>query len=415
MLTVNKFHHRFSGVETYYFALMALLQANGHAVAAFATRHPRDEPSPWAQHFVSAVDYDDARPWARLRAAGRALYSFEARRRLGALLRTFRPDVAHLQHIYHHLSLSVLDALAAAGVPIVQTLHDYWLVCPSRQIYLYDRQEVCERCRGGRFYNAVRYRCVRYGLGASALAALESYVSRWTRAYQRRVHFFLAPAEFLRQRVVASGVPDDRVIRLPYFIDTAQYLCEPEGRGVLYLGRLEPEKGPQVFVEAARRLPKIPFYIAGSGRLLQSLQARTKDMTNVTWLGHLNPSQTRAALRAARLVALPSMCHDVAPLVVLEAFASGKPVAASTMGGIPELVRDGETGRLVPPADADALAAAIAALYEQPARCAEMGRAGRRYVERHHQPERHYQALLRIYGAAQAGLPAPNLADLLTA
>ena len=413
VLAVNKFHYRFSGVETYHLGLIALLAERGHPVAAFAMRHPQNEPSPWAPYFVSAVDYADARPWARLRAAARALYSFEARRRLGALLRAFRPDVAHLQHIYRQLSPAVLDALAAYGVPTVQTIHDYWMVCPSRQLYLYSRQEMCERCRGGRFYHAARYRCVNYGLGASLLGMLEAYLSRWTRIYPRRVRFFMTPSEFLRQRLIEGGLPESRVLRLPYFIDAAQYAPAFEGDGVLYLGRLEVEKGPQILIEAARRLPGIPFYVAGSGRLEAVLRARAADLGNVRWLGHLDRAAAQAALRAARLVALPSTCHDVAPLALLEAFASGKPVVASAVGGLPELVREGETGRLVPPNDAEALAAAIADLHAAPARAAELGRAARRYVERHHDPERHYQALLAIYAAAQAGGPPPDLAGLL--
>ena len=118
-------------------------------------------------------------------------------------------------------------------------------------------------------------------------------------------------------------------------------------------------------------------------------------------------------MRQARIIVVPSIWHDVAPLVVLEAFASGKPVVASAVGGLPELVREGETGRLVPPNDAEALAAAIADLHAAPARAAELGRAARRYAERHHDPERHYQALLAIYAAAQAGGPPPDLAGLL--
>lgn len=137
VLAVNKFHYRLGGVETYHLALIDLLQSRGHRVAAFAMRHPRNEPSPWAWAFVSQVDYTDPSPWARLRAAARALYSFEARRKLDVVLRAFQPDIAHLQHIYRQLSSSVLDALAVRGTPIVQTVHDYWMVCPNRRICTY--------------------------------------------------------------------------------------------------------------------------------------------------------------------------------------------------------------------------------------------------------------------------------------
>ena len=406
VLAVNKFHYRFSGVETYHLGLIGLLQGRGHAVAAFAMQHPRNEPSPWAWAFVSPVDYADRRPWARLRAAARALYSFEARRKLDQLLRAFRPDVAHLQHIYRQLSPAVLDALAARGVPIVQTVHDYWMVCPSRQLYLYHRQEMCYRCKGGRFYNAAIQRCVNYGLSASILAAAEAYLARWTRVYQRRVSFFVSPSEFLRQRLIEGGVPPQRIIRLPYFIHADEYQPAFQGEGVLYVGRLEVEKGAHLALEAARRLPDIPFQIAGSGRLEGVLRTRAADLNNARLLGQLDAASVRQALRAARLVILPSTCHDVAPLVLLEAFASGKPVVASAVGGIPEIVREGETGRLAPPGDAEALAEAIASLYRAPARVAEMGRTARDYVERQHSPDEHYDRLMAIYAQARrAGGP----------
>lgn len=405
VLAVNKFHYRLGGVETYHLGLIDLLQARGHAVAVFAMQHPRNEPSPWAWAFVSRVDYADPRPWAQLRAAARALYSFEARRKLSVLLRAFRPDVAHLQHIYRQLSPSVLDALAAHGVPVVQTVHDYWMVCPSRQLYLYSRQEMCYRCKGGRFYNAARYRCVNYGLGASLLAAMEAYLARLTRVYLRRVRYFIAPSEFLRQRLLEGGVPAARAVHLPYFICAADYAPAFGGEGVLYLGRLEVEKGAHMLIKAAQRLPNVPFLIAGSGRLEATLRAQAACLDNVAFLGHLDPAAARQALRAARVVVLPSTCHDVAPLVLLEAFASGKPVVASAVGGVPEIVRAGETGVLVPPSDAEALAEAVARLYSNPTQVAAMGKAARRYVETAHSPEAHYERLMAIYAAA-IGQPA---------
>ncbi|GIV85773.1 MAG: glycosyl transferase [Candidatus Roseilinea sp.] len=409
VLAVNKFHYRFSGVETYHLGLIDLLEQRGHRVAAFAMRHPRNEPSPWARFFVSQVDYADPRPSARLRAAARALYSLEARRKLGALLAEFRPDIAHLQHIYRQLSPSVLDVLAAHDVPVVQTVHDYWMVCPSRQLYLYSRQEMCYRCKGGKFHQAARHRCVQYGWLASALAALEAYLARWMRIYQRRVKLFVVPSEFLRQKLIEGGIPAERTLRLPYFIAAVQYSPTFEGQGVLYLGRLEVEKGPTVLIESARALSNVSFQIAGSGRLEVMLRRRAAQLGNVRFMGQLTPEGARRALQTARLVVLPSTCHDVAPLVLLEAFASGKPVVASAVGGIPEIVRHGETGLLVPPNDAAALAEAIAALYHDPARCAAMGRAARDYVARAHDPQRHYEALMAIYQAAREGRPAPTL------
>lgn len=400
VLAVNKFHYRLGGVETYHLALIDLLQSRGHRVAAFAMRHPRNEPSPWAWAFVSQVDYTDPSPWARLRAAARALYSFEARRKLDVVLRAFQPDIAHLQHIYRQLSSSVLDALAVRDTPIVQTVHDYWMVCPNRRMYLTRQQAMCYRCKGGRFYHAVRQRCVHNGLASSLLGAFEAYMQRLTKVYHRRVRKFIVPSQFMAQRLQEAEVDPSLITVLPYFLDASRIAPQFEGEGVLFVGRLEVEKGAQVLLRAARLLPEIPFKIAGSGAEEATLRVLASSLANVHFLGQLTPNQVQAAMQLSRVVVVPSLWHDVAPLVLLEAAAAGKPVIASAVGGIPEIVRDGETGLLVPPGNAEVLAEAIAALYYAPARVAEMGKAARHFVELNHSPEQHYQRLMEIYTAA---------------
>ncbi len=400
VLAINKFYYRFGGVETYYFSLIEMLQKRGHPIAAFAMQHPRNEPSPWAWAFVSPVDYADRRPWARLRAAARALYSFEARRKLDQLLRAFRPDVAHLQHIYRQLSPAVLDALAARGVPIVQTVHDYWMVCPNRRMYLTRPQRMCYRCKGGRFYHAIIQRCVYDGLATSVLGAMEAYLQRLTQIYRRRVRTFIVPSRFMAQRLAEAEIDPTRIVTLPYFLEASQFTPNFDGEGVLFVGRLEVEKGVQVLLQAARMLPTIPFRIAGSGSSEAAFKAQAANLANVSFLGGLSPEQVRAAMQQARIVVVPSVWHDIAPLVLLEAFASGTPVVATAVGGIPEIVRDGETGLLVPPGDATAMAEAVQKLYNTPSDVASMGKAARHYVETMHRPDEHYEHLMTIYHAA---------------
>ena len=409
----HKFHWPKAGAEAYVFRLTRLLEEAGHTVIPFAMEHPSNVPSPYARHFVSRVEFRGKRNlFTDLGRAARVIYSTEARAKLAGLLREEPIDLAHLHNIAHQLSPSILGPLARAGIPIVQTMHDYKLACP---VYTFrSRGEVCERCKGGRYWNAVRRRCNADSLALSLTSAAEAAVHRALGSY-RRVHVFHCPSLFEMAKLMEHGVPRERLAFVPHFVDAAAYApAFGGGRYALFAGRLSEEKGLATLLEAHRVTPGLELVIAGDGPMRAALEARVtpEQRARLTFSGHLTGEAYDRAWQGAACLVLPSEWYEVRPMVIHEACARGKAVVATRLGSMPEIVEDGVTGLLVPPADPAALGAALAGLVADPARAEAMGRAGRALVERWYDPARHLVAMLDVYAQAaqRAGRTLPGLA-----
>jgi glycosyltransferase involved in cell wall biosynthesis len=365
--------------------------------------HPENRETPWAKHFVSQVEFRGRRSlWGDVGRAARVVYSLEARRKMDALVREARPRVAHLHNIAHQLSPSILDALAAHRVPIVQTMHDYKLVCP---VYTFRSQgETCERCRGGRFWHVVERRCNAGSLPLSATNMAEAYVHAWRRTYDH-VHVFHCPSLFVLAKLLEFGVPRARLAFVPHFVDAQAFTpAYGGGRYAFFAGRLAEEKGVDVLLAAHARTPGLELVIAGEGPRREALEAslRPDQRGRVRFAGHLTGAAFDEAWAGASCLVLPSTWYEVRPMAIHEAYARGKPVVSSRLGSIPEIVEDGVTGRLVPPGDPAALGEAMRELVLDGARAEAMGRAGRALVESRYGPARHLEAMLAVYAQAEA-------------
>lgn len=402
VLMINTFHHARGGDATYTRGLTRLLEGAGHPVVPLAMRHPDNDPSPWEHRFLPWVDLRS--PGGRLaqaRLLPRALWSRRAARACADLIRDTRPDIAHLQHIHRHITPSVLGPLRAAGVPVVWTLHDYELICPEG--HLFSQGAPCEACRGHRYGEAVRRRCKWGRLGPSAVAAAEKRLHQALRVWDR-VDRFLCPSRFLADMVVRFGVPADRVAHRPNFLDAGPFPEERprEGRPTwVYAGRLAPEKGVDVAIEAARALPGADLLICGTGPEERRLRRQAGSLANVRFLGHLPQRVLARHISAARAVVVPSRWYENFPYAVLEAQAAGCAVVASRVGGIPEQIDDGVDGLLVAPDDAEALRAAMGRLLADADLAAGLGRAGATRVRARLAPEDHLDAILAEYATAQ--------------
>ncbi len=410
VLMINKFYHLRGGTERYVFDMTRVLERQGHEVIPFAMRHPENVDTRYGDYFVREISYDRARarrPLANMSAAVRAVYSREAGRRLDALITHARPELAYLHNIHHQLSLSILPVLAARGVFTVWRLHDYSLVCPNG--LLFTQGSVCERCRGHRYHECVRRRCRRESRAASLVAALASYSDRWLRLADR-VNVFLAPSRFLFEKMVEFGLDRGRLRVSPNFIDVAAFdsaLRESStaglaaADGLLYAGRLSPEKGVDVLIRAMVGLPECRLVIAGDGPQRRELEALARSAApgRVAFLGRRTTSEVLRALRACRFVVAPSVWYENCPYAVLEAFAARKPVIASRIGGIPELVEEGATGRLFPPGDPGALAEEIRRLWHDRDETRRLGENGRARVEQQFTADAHYAEFLRTVSA----------------
>ncbi|MDG1480011.1 MAG: glycosyltransferase [Myxococcota bacterium] len=396
VLMIHTFHHPRGGDSTYTRSLTGLLENAGHTVAHLAMRHPDNEPSTWEARFPAWVDLRQSRGrLANAAQAMRMVWSREAAESCAALIADFKPDVAHLQHVHRHLTPSVLDPLNAAGVPVVWTVHDYELICPSG--HLFTAGAPCERCRNGDYRNAIRQRCKWGALLPSAAVALEQTIHRKKNVWGR-VDRFLCPSRFLAGRLEAFGVPADRITPLNNPLDlTVHPPATAPGQGWLYAGRLAEEKGVEIVIEAARQLPTHPLRICGDGPIAADLRRQAAGMSHVSFLGHLPTDQLAGEIRRAAVIAVPSRWYENFPYAVLEAQAASRAVVASAIGGIPEQIESGVNGLLVPPSDPAAMAAAVGSLLADPDAALRMGRAARQRIAERLNPADHLATVESIY------------------
>lgn len=401
VLHVNKFLYRRGGAEAYMLDLAEAQAARGDEVAFFAMRHPQNQPSRFDRHFPAEVAFTSGGPVGRAAGAGRMLWSTSAQRGMAAVVDAFRPDVAHLHNVYHQLSPSVLRPLARAGVPAVLTMHDYKLVCPSYQ--LLDHGQPCEACIGGSLREPVRRRCKDGSLAASAAVAVETAFHRAIGAYDP-VDVLVSPSTYLAAKMVAGGVDPSRieVCRLFSSVDPggpAPATLEPHH--VVFIGRIEPEKGLDVLIRALGAVRELHLSVAGEGSATVAARELAAELapSRVRFLGRLDAGGVCRLLASAQTLALPSRWPENQPLTLLEAMASGTPVVASAIGGIPELVGDGRTGLLVPPGDWEAVAGALRRI-DGDADLARALSAGARQQAAAFTLDRHLDHLRKIYQMA---------------
>jgi glycosyltransferase involved in cell wall biosynthesis len=401
ILYCTKYNFAFSGTEVYLVELMELMRAHGHESALFSMADPRGEATKYDQHFLPAIDFKGVKrgPLSGIRQAAHALYSRQARQKLRDMIEAFRPDVAHLRNIYHHLSPSILWELKAQGVPVVYHLNDFKLLCPSYNMVSQGR--ACERCHGGKFWHVVTEDCYSGPPGAALVLAAEAYLHKWLRSYETCVDRFVVPSRFVKTKLVENGWDAEKIDVLPHFQNLPAHSStrpSPDAP-ILYFGRLSAEKGLTDLLRAMQHLPNVHLQIAGEGPQRPELErlAAELDLSNIEFLGRVAGPEINRLISAARFTVLPSRAYETLGKTILESYAGGRAVIASDLGSRRELVHEGETGVLFQAGEVAQLTAAISFLIDRPELAAQMGAAGRAMVARQHSPESHYRAMARLY------------------
>lgn len=392
ILFANKFFFLNGGSETVMFDEMALMRKYSLDVVDFSMHDPRNKPSRYESYFVSQKAYRSASLATQVRSAFSFIHSREAVQKVTRLIRDEKPDVLHCHNIYHQLTPSIINAAARLKCPVVLTLHDYKPVCP---VYTQVRRgEICTRCAGGRFESVLVRRCADGSLGHSALLWAEARYHAAIGSY-RRVDRFIAPSRFMRDAVVRI-FGADKIVHIPNGIDTSRIkVSDHDDDFVLYAGRLTREKGVETLLRAhAADGGAWRLVVAGTGPMLDELRAR---FSRAEFTGHLTGPALQERLGRASLVVVPSEWPENSPLSVLEAMAHGKPIVASRIGGIPELVRDGESGLLFEPRNAGELSGRVRALLQDAGLRMRLGREARRLAETEYSLRRHGAALLSLY------------------
>jgi glycosyltransferase involved in cell wall biosynthesis len=414
ILMVDKYFFIKGGAERYYFELKKLLEAKGHEVIPFSMRHPQNFATAYSENFVENIEFNGLSNFEKIKQApkivGRVIYSQAAKGAVARLIDKTKPDIAHLHMIDHQISPSILYAFREYGIPVVQTCHQYKLACPSYRFFIMHKNEVCEKCIKGDFYHAVLERCHKDSFAASALVALESYVHRLMKVYDL-IDVFHVPSRFLGKKLLEAGFPSQKIWHSFYTINLDDYPYHPRAADYfLYYGRLSEEKGVLTLLKALRQVPEAQLYIVGDGPQRPALEAfaNQERLRGVRFWGNQNGKDLTQLVQRAKFVVVPSEWHDNSPLVIYEAFSIGKPVIASVMGGMPELVEDGESGFHFSAGNAEELAEKVRRLWHNPGLCQKMGENARRQAEAQFSPAAHYEKIFKLYEQLIASKQAKN-------
>lgn len=400
VLNIGQNYRVTGGSDRYMLNLGRLLEGSGLEVVPFCASDPRNLETPWSKFFPPAISMSQP----RLRDVANFIYSPRAAASLKALLAYKAAAVAHLHIYYGQLTSSILEPLSASGVPIVQTLHEYKIVCPTYTLNSHGR--FCQDCDGRHYWKAIVNRCNRGSVARSAVSALESYVSRANGALSKVSHF-LAVSDFLREKVIELGVPASKVTTVHNFIDTGGIDKNyAQGEYFLYFGRIERIKGVFTLLDAIAPLKHCRLVIAGAGNDSEELRRRieAESLNHVSYVGFKSGEELAKLIRGCIATISPSEWYETFGLTLIESHAHCRPVIASAIGGMTEVVHDGVDGLLTKPGDSQSIRAAIEALVESPRRAVEWGLAGRSKVEDKFSPQKHLQEVLSVYRAAGANL-----------
>lgn len=310
-------------------------------------------------------------------------------------------DVVHIQNFFPLISPSVYYAAKAEGVPVVQTLHNYRLLCPNA-LFFRDGQ-VCEDCLGKPIpYPGIQHGCYRENRMASAGVAAMLSVHRTLKTWTETVDLYVALTEFARQKFIEGGLPADKIVIKPHFVSPDPGIGEGKGGYALFVGRLSVEKGLDTLLAAWEHLEaQIPLKIIGDGPLSDQVKAATRRLPQVEWLGRRSFQEVQALMGDAMFLVFPSKWYETFGRVAIEAFAKGTPVITARIGAIAELVDSGRTGLHFRPGDPDDLLDKVKWILGNPQTLSQMRQEARAEFEAKYTVGRNYQDLIDIYTQAK--------------
>ena len=347
ILMVNKFLYPNGGSETYIFKLGQELQRQGHEVQFFGMEHEGRIVGNRVNAYTSNMDFHSGSKLAKLTYPIKTIYSAEARKKIRQVLDDFQPDVCHLNNFNYQLTPSVIleirkwEKQSGHRCKIVYTAHDAQLVCPNHLMKNPNTGELCQKCLGGHYMNCTKGRCIHGSLAKSAVGTLEAFFWKWMGAY-RQIDTVICCSHFMKSVLDTDPVLASRTVVMHNFVDPVEVKTVQKKDYVLYFGRYSQEKGIKTLVEVAKELPEIPFVFAGSGPLEQLLEG----IPNIKNVGFQTGEALEMLIREAKFTVFPSECYENCPFSVMESQMYETPVLGANIGGIPELIRVGETGEL---------------------------------------------------------------------
>lgn len=406
ILEISPYNFAAGGSDRYFLELSNLLTRDGHEVFRFCKQDKRNQPSAQSDYFPSGIDPTGQRPLD----AFKMIYNREAAANLDAFLTDHPVDVAHAHIYYGHFSGSIFKVLRKHGVPMVQTVHDYKAICP---VYSCNRHgAICEDCKGKHFWKATINRCNRGSLPRSALSSLETYVTDHLGA-RSAFDTYIAVAHFQAERLIANGLPADKVEVLHNFVDQSQYplvQADTKADAIVYFGRIEASKGIENLVNAFLAVPAdvrgdVKLKLAGTGEGVEALKAQIASSGSdaVQYLGYVAGDDLTALIHSGLCTVLVPNVYENCSMAVLESLAMGVPVVAGQIAALPELINHGVDGLMVPSGDTPALTAALSQIISDPKAAREMGQQAAAKIDQEFNPNDHMARVLEIFEAAIAG------------
>ncbi len=340
-------------------------------------------------------------PFAKAALAMQATWSAAWHKQISELLAKNCPDVVHVHNSFPLISPSIYYACQRAKVPVVQTLHNYRLLCPGA-LFFRDGK-VCEDCLHGGLHQGVKHGCYRESKAQTAAVALMVGVHRTMGTWSQKIDAYIALTEFARNKFIQGGLPADRISVKSNFLQFDPGSRQATGKGAIFVGRLSEQKGLLTLLNAWRRVPRdFPLRIIGEGPLVAKLHAIKRDwrLDGVSIEGRLPRPETIAAIRGAQFLIFPSEWYECFPLTLIEAFACGVPVIAARLGAMEEIVEDGQTGIFFRPGDSADLAEKIHWGRSHREEIASMSHACRHEFLKKYTVEQNFDQLMKIYGTA---------------
>jgi glycosyltransferase involved in cell wall biosynthesis len=364
-----------------------MLENKGHRV----TRYER---SNW-----EADKYTGLR---QISLARRTVWASDTRREFLRLLRAQKPDIVHVHNTFPMISPSIYSACSELKVPVVQTLHNYRLLCPAAT--LFRDGKVCEECMTASLWRGIEHRCYRKSRAATAVAALMLAFHRMRGTWKREISCYVALTNFSKSKFVEGGLPAERIFVKPNFVDPDPGGRTGDGEYALFVGRLSPEKRVSTVLQAWKRLRlPIPIMVLGGGPDQAELEAQAAldNLSNVHFHGQVPRERTLAAINNARFLVFSSEWYENFPVTIAEAFACRTPVIASRLGAMAEIVGDGYSGLHFTPGDPEDLARKVEWAWTHPDEIRTMGENARKEYESKYTAEKNYPRLMEIYEHAK--------------
>jgi len=343
ILMVNKFLYPRGGSESYMLSLSEHLERLGHEVEFFGMQDTANTVGNRAGLYTQNMDFHST-GLGRFLYPFQILYSLEAKKKIMQVIDEFQPDLVHMNNINFQLTPSIIDGVKKKGVPLVQTVHDYQMICPNHLLYNFEENTPCEACVHGSKLPCIQGKCIHGSLVKSVLGVIEAKLYAWKKTY-RKVDLFICPSQFLEGKLLgAKEFYKGKTKTIHNFINKEQFRETGKTEDyIVFVGRLSKEKGIENLAGAAKLLPEYKFVVAGSG----PDEGMLHGISNLKLAGFLTGEKLRELMGNAKVLLLPSVCYENCPLSILEAHCMGVPVVTMKSGGMAELVQDRVTGSLV--------------------------------------------------------------------